>query len=571
MTGSSTGADRRALSRLVGAKTPCVAICTVEEEYVLEFVTEVGLAAGGSVTTWSVTRGLRDGRFAGGGTPVAETDHPAAALYHIVHMSETQRHAITGDSAPPPLHVFLDLASHLDDARTLRLLRELIARCRSEGGSVILVDHARVLPEVIEAESVRLEGVLPDEDELDAIVRRTIRAVHVEKPVTVELRRSELRTIVRNLRGLSRGQAARVVRECVADDRRLDAHDIDRLMTLKQAAVAASFGGSVLEFVRAPAELDEIGGLVHLKQWLKRRRHGFAESGVAFGLRPPRGVLLLGVQGAGKSLCAKAIATAWQLPLLRLDPGALYDRYVGESERRLREALVAAERMAPIVLWIDEIEKGFASAASRSADGGLSQRMFGTLLTWMQERREPVFLAATANDIEALPPELLRKGRFDEIFFVDLPSESVRREIAEIHLRRRGRDPARFDLDAIAAASEGFSGAEIEESIVAALHTAWERVGGRIDAADLASDESLSTEDILHAIQATTPISVTLGERIQELRVWAQGRCVPADDEGRTNQSHGQPSDDGALEADSGRAEAGTHAPRRPTPRRPTG
>jgi len=196
--------------------------------------------------------------------------------------------------------------------------------------------------------------------------------------------------------------------------------------------------------VEAPVDLDQIGGLRRLKFWLEQRRESLSDEAIKFGLEPPRGVLMLGVQGAGKSLAAKAVATAWQRPLLRMDVGALYDKYIGESERRLREALRQAEQMAPIVLWIDEIEKAFASAASQSSDGGLSKRMFGTLLTWMQERTAPVFLIATANDIEALPPELLRKGRFDEIFFVDLPDLDARRAIFQIHLNRRKHDAKQF-------------------------------------------------------------------------------------------------------------------------------
>src|SRR5258705_8661528 len=187
-----------------------------------------------------------------------------------------------------------------------------------------------------------------------------------------------------------------------------------------------------------------------------------SEAAVAFGISPPRGVRRLGVQGAGKSLSAKAVATAWQRPLLRLDAGSLYDKFIGESERNLRTALHQAEMMAPVVLWIDEIEKGFASAASHSSHGGLSKRVFGSLLTWMQERKAPVFLVATANDIEALPPERLRKGRFDEIFFVDLPQRDARINIFAIHLKKRKRDPREFDLVGLADASEGFSGAEIE-------------------------------------------------------------------------------------------------------------
>jgi SpoVK/Ycf46/Vps4 family AAA+-type ATPase len=226
---------------------------------------------------------------------------------------------------------------------------------------------------------------------------------------------------------------------------------------------------------------------------------------------------MLGVQGAGKSLAAKAVATAWQMPLMRMDVGALYDKYIGESEKRLRETLRQAEAMAPIVLWIDEIEKAFASAASRSNDGGLSQRMFGTLLTWMQERRGQVFTIATANDIEALPPELLRKGRFDEIFFVDLPTAEARGQILSIHLKKRNRDPAKFDLAAMSAASEGYSGAEIEQAILGGLHNAF------------TAKTELQTQHVIDALALSPPISVTMAERIAGLRLWARGRCVPAD------------------------------------------
>ena len=264
-------------------------------------------------------------------------------------------------------------------------------------------------------------------------------------------------------------------------------------------------------------DLSTIGGLVNLKRWLKQRENIFSEQAAEFGLESPRGVLMLGVQGAGKSLCAKAIATAWRRPLLRLDPGVLYDRYVGESERRLRSALGQAELMAPIILWIDEIEKGFASAASQSTDGGLSQRMFGTLLTWMQEHEAPVFLIATANNIDALPPELLRKGRFDEIFFVDLPAPPVRREIFAIHLRKRNRNPDDFDLEALAEGSSGYSGAEIEQAIIAALHGAF------------ADSTEIDTPRIVAAVAGSPPLSVTMAERTEQLRAWARSRCVPAD------------------------------------------
>ena len=241
------------------------------------------------------------------------------------------------------------------------------------------------------------------------------------------------------------------------------------------------------------------------------------------GCRHRAGVLLLGVQGAGKSLSAKAIATAWKRPLMKLDAGTLYDRYIGESERRLRDALHQAESMSPVVLWIDEIEKGFAGASSNSTDGGLSRRMFGSLLSWMQEHTRPVFLVATANDIAALPPELLRKGRFDEIFFVDLPGEEARGQIFRIHLERRGQTVAGFDLPALVAQSGGFSGAEIEQAVVSGLHGVFaRRAAGE-------SGAGLDSAGVLAVLKESPPLSVTMREQIAELRQWAVGRCVPAD------------------------------------------
>jgi SpoVK/Ycf46/Vps4 family AAA+-type ATPase len=254
-----------------------------------------------------------------------------------------------------------------------------------------------------------------------------------------------------------------------------------------------------------------------LKEWLRQRQDAFTSEAEKFGLTAPRGVLVLGVQGAGKSLCAKAIATAWQQPLLRLDPSSLYASYIGESERNLRDALQQTEMMSPVVLWIDEIEKGFASAASRSSDGGLSQRMFGTLLTWLQEHEAPVFVIATANDIEALPPELLRKGRFDEIFFVDLPKAGVRKEIFAIHLKKHNRQPDEFDLDRLAGVSDGYSGAEIEQAVISALHEAYSK------------KKNLTTDGIVSAVKNSPPLSVTMREKVEALLEWSQGRCVPAD------------------------------------------
>jgi SpoVK/Ycf46/Vps4 family AAA+-type ATPase len=240
--------------------------------------------------------------------------------------------------------------------------------------------------------------------------------------------------------------------------------------------------------------------------------------GRRFGLVPPKGVLITGVQGCGKSLAARAIAGEWGIELARLDAGRLYDKYVGESEKRLRNTLELAQELAPVVLWIDEIEKAFASAGtSGDADAGLSQRLLATFLTWMQEREPGVFLAATSNNITALPPEMLRKGRFDEIFFVDLPTADVRAALFALYLKKNSRNPALFDLPKLAAATEGFSGAEIEQAVAAGLYTAFDR------------KQQLSTEILLAEAKGTQPLSVTRAEDVEAIRDWAKSRAVPAD------------------------------------------
>ncbi|MDB5294390.1 MAG: ATPase central domain protein [Phycisphaerales bacterium] len=515
--------DRDKLERLLANRVPVVSVRTFEEGYVLDLARQVTADAGWDLWVWTVTAGLRDGLV--GTPPLPDTDHPAAALYHLAGRIRGR----AGDR--PTLYVLLDAAGHLKDERTLRAMREAVdaaaasmapppggnvpadARPRHPRGHLLLVDHAGELPPVVAAAAEALAVSLPDTDELELIVRGTVRELAAERTVTVQLSRRELDVIVRNLRGLTRRQAKQIVVECVRDDDRFDAADINRVLAAKRRLV----GDGLLDYVEAPVDMAEIGGLKALKRWLDRRRGASDDKAIAFGLQPARGILLLGVQGAGKSLAAKAVATAWHWPLLRLDAGSLYDRFIGESERRLRDALTQVERMAPVVLWLDEVEKGFASAASQSSDGGLSKRMFGTLLTWMQERTCPVFLVATANDIEALPPELLRKGRFDEIFFVDLPDLEARSAILAIHLAKRKRDPAKFDLAALAEAAAGFSGAELEQAVVAALHDAF------------AAGGELTTAGVLAAVKASPPLSVTMAERIDELRAWAKGRCVPAE------------------------------------------
>ncbi|MFH1616569.1 MAG: AAA family ATPase [Planctomycetota bacterium] len=493
--------DVERLTRLLKGRYACISIVTHEEALARQLVYDAAVTLNLDLKVWSVTEGLRDATLSDGSSGI-ETDHPAAAL---AFLAQQQGRFVT---------IMLDLVSHLKDARTLRTLRELLQKFEKTGSTLVLIDHEDQLPSPVRTYTAPFTISLPDENELERIVRRTLRDFNQEHQLEVAISKKAFKTIIRNLRGLSRRQAEQIIIDAVSDDYRFDSDDINSILARKRQMMQ---GDGLLEYIETPARIDEIGGLAHLKSWLRQRQDAVGQEAAQFGLNAPKGVLMLGVQGAGKSLCAKAIATAWQRPLLRMDVGALYDKYIGESERRLAASLRQAEMMAPIILWIDEIEKAFASAAAQSSDGGLSKRMFGALLTWMQEHTAPVFLVATANDIEALPPELLRKGRFDEVFFVDLPRRDTRREIFAIHLKKRKRDPEKFDIDALAKASDGFSGAEIEQAVIAALHEAFAR---KCD---------LDTQMILRVIQTSPPLSITMAEKVAELRAWARNRCVPAE------------------------------------------
>ncbi|MDX2017397.1 MAG: AAA family ATPase [Planctomycetota bacterium] len=498
--------DAQKLASWLRQRHAAVRIVTTEEHDALTVARGAGDTLRLDRWCWSSVQGLR-GDVLENSPAEPHTENPAAALAHAATKLPERAMLIT-----------LDLAPHLDEPRTLRALRETVESFRARGSRLVMIDHAAHGPDVLATFTTRLDLSPPDDAELEALLKRVLRGAGRGEAgrgakLDVQITRGQFDALLRTLRGLSRRQAESVIADAISDGT-LDAEDLPRVIASKRALLR---GAGVLEPVDAPASMDQIGGLSALKAWLGARAGAFSDKAEAFGLVPPRGVMLLGVQGAGKSLACKAIAAAWNRPLLRLDPGALYDRYVGESERRLREALRQAEAMAPAVLWIDEIEKAFASAASRSTDGGLSQRMFGALLTWMQEHREPVFLVATANDIEALPPELLRKGRFDEIFFVDLPTPEAREAIFAIHLKKRKRDPGAFDLARLARASEGYSGAEIEQGVLAALHEAF------------AKGRDVTTDSLENALRASPPLSVTMSEKIEALRAWARGRCVPAD------------------------------------------
>jgi AAA+ superfamily predicted ATPase len=490
------------LKLLIEAGHPIISLETPDEPRAMQLVRTVANEKGFPLAVWSVTEGLVQ-------TP------PSAAKTLVEPGKVTAALRYVRDTGYSTVYAFKDLGPHCKDPQVVRHLRDLYFSPGTRLWTLTLVDAVSLPPEVRRL-TVPFDIGWPDEKELEQVVRDTFYEAQRRslKELTARLTVREMEQLVQMLRGLTSEEAARVVTGAIFDDNALDGSDLPQIMDAKRNLLGTA---GCLESIVADVTPEDVGGLGHLKQWLNQRRHGFTARAREFGLDPPRGILLLGVQGCGKSLCAKVVASAWRMPLLRLDPGVLYQKFVGESEARLREALGQAESMAPVVLWIDEIEKAFASASSASSDGGLSQRMFGTLLSWMQDHRQPIFIIATANNIADLPSELMRKGRFDEIFFVDLPGPQERKTIFAIHLRKRRRQESQFDLDRLAAASDGLTGAEIEQAVVSGMYVAFAESG------------ECTTDHILDAIRATQPLSVVMRERVAELRAWASGRCVPAD------------------------------------------
>ncbi|MEX2466962.1 MAG: AAA family ATPase [Gemmatimonadota bacterium] len=449
--------------------------------------------------TWTRSGGLRRDGMA---DPVYDTQEVAKALRHVASAGiEAVYHFVS--LAPSLAGQDLLIALARDAANSLQ---------RLDGAVIMTGDHVELpapLKEV--AASVSLPG--PSNEEfsqlLGDIARDLSRVTHVD----ISLSSSEQAALVKQLSGLTLMEAEKVLTKAMIEDGALTSDDIGHVLEAKRRIVERE---GLLEYYPAEHALADVADLAGLKSWLAKRTAVVREPERAreFGLTFPKGVLLLGVPGCGKSLSAKAVASEWGLPLLKLDPSNLYNKYIGESERNFKRAVQVAERMAPVVLWIDELEKAFASGGGE--DGGVAKRVLGSFLSWMQDRTGDVFVVATANDIGALPPEFLRKGRFDEIFFVDLPDRAVREEIFRIHLERRERDPADIDVATLAAHAEGFSGSEIEEVVVSGLYTAF------------AAGTALDTATLGREVAATRPLAVTMREKIDAMRVWAADRAVRA-------------------------------------------
>ncbi|WP_286784595.1 MULTISPECIES: AAA family ATPase [Pseudomonas] len=490
--------DIHDLGLVLESKVKLIVIESWDEPRVLQTLTGLAVRRNLGLFLWSITEGLQ--RLGFGAAPANEepTQEPKEALKLI--KADPQ----------PNLYVLCDLHPFLDDnPKLVRLLKEIAMAEGAQRPTLVLVSHALKLPPEVQRYAARFDLALPSEEELLAIVRdEATRWSERNRGARVRTDNRTLQQVVNNLRGMSHGEARSLARNLICDDGAITQEDLPELNKAKFQLLDLE---GVLNFENDTARFAEVGGLASLKRWLAERQDAFLNDS---GIGRPKGMMLVGVQGGGKSLAAKAVAGLWGLPLLRLDFACLYNKFFGETGRNLREALKMAEQMAPCVLWMDEIEKGLASG---DQDGGVSQRVLGTLLTWMAEHKAPVFMVATANAIQRLPPELVRKGRFDELFFVDLPDASVRADIFRIHLQRRELDPETFDLTALASASAGFSGAEIEQAVVSALYAAQAR--------QQVVDQNL----LLTSLQSTSPLSVVMSEDLAALCAWAHGRTVAAD------------------------------------------
>lgn len=493
-----TESPLRDLEAIIRSRTPLIAMESNEEPQIVRMVRHIAQKFQLKAYRWTITEGLQ--AFDPNDQPSQSVTKSQEVLNYIK------------SSANNCLFVLLDFHPYLSDAVHVRYLKDIALTYPKHYSTVVVVGFSLKIPEELQPFTARFRLPLPTHDELRAIVYDAAGewgAEHGRRDVQTTNKAVDL--LVRNLVGLTATDARRLAYKAIQDDGVISESEMPEVMRAKYELLERD---SVLSFEYETAKFSEIGGMRRLREWLNVRKDFFLADDNEVHLDPPRGLLLLGVQGCGKSLVAKATAGIFGVPLLRLDFGVLYNKYYGETERNLRKAFETAEVMSPCVLWLDEIEKGIAV---QDDDDGLSRRMLGTFLTWMSERKKAVFVVATANDIMRLPPELVRKGRFDEIFFVDLPMAQSRRDILGIHFRKRSLDPAEFGLDELVQATDGFSGSEIEQAIVSATYTA--RAQGR----------DLSQVDLLAEIRQTRPLSVVMKEKVEATREWASSRTVSCD------------------------------------------
>jgi len=520
------------LRRLMRAHFPLVHVDSYEEDRVLETVEELAHELSCALLVWSTSRGvfepLRKGSE-GGGSKLAMADL-AAAIETFEQILRSPREPKKG-----AIFVLLDPGVYLTDRNAnpiyARKLRDLALAIRRDerAATCLIISPNFTVPRELEHEVTVLDFPLPSREEIGAYIDRVFARLARSSTITVS-DSAELRSRFAEVAvGLTLAEVRNAVSYSVVDDLRLDEQDVGHIFRQKRQIVRKS---GLLDFIETiDLSLDDVGGLDTLKKWLNRRRVAFSPKGREFGVQAPKGVLVTGVPGCGKSWSAKCVAAAWSLPLLKLDMGRIYSSLVGSSEEHMRHAIQIAEAVAPCVLWLDEIEKGLPRPGAHIGDSGVSLRVLGTFLTWLQEKDSSVFVFATANQIDLLPPELLRKGRFDEIFFVDLPNDAERREILQIHLRRARRDPAELDLDELVELSGpqnhgpdiALTGAELAAWINEAVINAYHR---RLEQGSTTKD--LELKDFEDAADDTVPLAKLRSEEITALRNWAHGRAVRA-------------------------------------------
>ncbi len=487
------------LAALIGSYRGLVVCETVEERRVGALLENVASTSGLRMFDWTVTDGLR--RLPDETPLAANTHDPSTALGHLIDLSVES------------VFWLKDFAVHLDHPTVRRRMRDAVEAFSGTRSCIVVTGAAVELPGEVASQAARFTLQPPGEAELGRLLDETLDSLRLRHVVGVALDATQREAVVRAMAGMTLNQARQAIAQAALEDGVLDGTDVARIAASRAGAVR---DGGLLEYYPPGGDAAALGGFGGVKAWLARAALGFSERAAAMNLSPPRGILLVGVQGCGKSLAARAVSGMWGIPLLKLEAGALFDKFVGETERNFRRATEVAASVAPCVLWIDEIEKGFGGSGSGEHDGGVGRRLLGGFLTWLQEKTAEIFVVGTANDLGVLPPELLRKGRFDEIFFVDLPTAAERGTIFEIHLRRRNADPSGFDGAALVAASAGFSGAEIEQAIIAASYEA------------LHHSCPLDTGLVAAELARTVPLSVTRREDIEALRRHATGRFVPA-------------------------------------------
>jgi len=495
------------LEVLIRARYPLIYVVTWEEGRVLALVGDLAAQRDKKVFEWSVTTGLVPG-----GASIqsqknrdAATQDPLVALDRVIEQVE------------PAIYIFKDFHPFLakQNMAVIRRLREIAASLKNSYKTIVIVSPMMSIPMELEKDVTVVDFDLPGEKDFRLLLKRVMDDVKGNPKIKMRLTRESAQKIVHALLGLTLSEAENVLAKTLVIHRGLSEKSVEIIYDEKKQIIRKS---GLLEYYDSEENLSTIGGVDMLKEWLRKRSVAFTDEARDFGLASPKGMLLLGVQGCGKSLMAKAVSRLWKLPLLRFDVGRVFGSLVGSSEENVRRAIKVAESVSPAILWVDEIDKAFRGSRSSGAstDGGASARVFGTFLTWLSEKTAPVFVVATANDVTSLPPELLRKGRFDEIFFVDLPGTLERKDIFRIHLQKRGRDPEKFNLDELAATSPGFSGAEIEECVVSTLFDVFYE------------KQDLTTEALLKGIRSTVPLSKTMSEDMAALRQWAEGRARPA-------------------------------------------